>query len=178
VAPSSWSGDVTRYSWNGQAATSTTVGTASILLANSTHGTLSYTVGGASGVETIERYVFGTGLTVPSLSGQWYLPGESGWGIDFDTQGDTHLTFLLVYAGGSPRWVYGTAVGAGPQLSFTLSNVTGTNLCPGCTGPTSTSVSPGGSMTLGLSQLSSGHATTTINAAFWQRSGIDLVRLF
>jgi hypothetical protein len=76
----------------------------------------------------------------------------------------------------------GVASGAGPNISFAMTRVTGVNLCPGCTGPPSTISNPAGTMTMNLSRVGMGRAITSINATLaggtpWLRPSIDLARL-
>jgi hypothetical protein len=180
--PGRWCGDIYYYTWNGSASSGSMVGTATITLSAANRGQLAWTLNGRSGTEPIEHLVFGGGAPAPSLSGLWYVPSESGWGVSFDTQGSTHVTYLLVYnAAGAPTWVFGAATGTGPTVSFGLTRTTGTNLCPGCTGPTSTTSVAAGSLTVALDRLGIGRAIATIDASLaggsWRRVGVDLVRL-
>jgi hypothetical protein len=177
-----WRGDLLRYTWTG-VATPTTVGTMELEPSAATRGTVRWSfTGGPSGVEPVELLTFGGAPTVTSISGAWYYPPESGWGLTFETQSATHVGYLLVYEGGAPTWIMGVASGAGPSLRFDMTRITGVNLCPGCTGPTSTISNPAGAMWMDLSRVAIGRAITSINTTLaggtpWLRSNIDLARL-
>jgi hypothetical protein len=180
--PGRWSGSLQYTTWNGSSATVTIVGSLTITLDTATRGQVAWTLNGASGSEPIQYLAFGSGAPIANLAGSWYLPSESGWGVGFDTQGTTHVVYLMVYsATGAPTWVMGVGTGSG-TVSFGLTRTTGTNLCPGCTGPTSTTTTAAGTMTVTTNRVGSGQATATIDAALaggsWQRNAIELVRLF
>jgi len=180
--PGAWRGDISRYTWNGTSAAATVVGTATITLSSSSAATFAWTLGAASGSEPIERVVFGGTGSAPSLSGLWYVPGNGGWGLNIDTQGDVHVAYLTVYdASGQPTWVYGVGTGAGPSVSFGLTGATGVNLCPGCTGPTSVTTWSAGSLVMDNTSVTSGTAPAWIDASLaggtWSRPGVTLARL-
>jgi hypothetical protein len=175
-------GDLARYTWNG-VATPTVVGTMEWATSSATAGTARWTFhGGPSGVEPVELLTFGGRPSVTSISGSWYWPPESGWGLTFETQSATHVGYLFAYENGAPTWIMGVASGAGPSITFAMTRITGVNLCPGCTGPTSTISNPAGTMAMNLTRVGSGRAITSINATLaggtpWLRSNIDLARL-
>ena len=180
--PGRWQGALRRYQWNGSAATPTVIGEATITLTSATRGTLAWQIGNGNGSEPIERFMFGSGLSVPSMSGHWYLPGNSGWGVAVETQGDLHSVVLMVYASnGQPTWVIGVAPGSGLEAAFSLTGTTGTNLCPGCSGASSYVTWPAGTMVSSLTRLHLDRSVTTINAVLaggiWQRTAIDLARI-
>ena len=172
-----WVGDLNRYTWTGTTAMPSVVGRVTLTLTSSTRGTLAYTVDGRSGSEAIERYIFATGAPTTSLSGLWYVPSEAGWGIDFDSQGSVHAAYITAYrSSGQPTWVYGVGSGSG-LIRFDLLRTQGQNLCPGCTGPTSVTTTPAGTLTISTSQLGSGRLAGALDWATWPRPNLSLVRL-
>jgi hypothetical protein len=174
-----YGGTVNRYTWNGSSATSSVVGTMTLTPATSTTGSLAYTVDGRSATEPIEYFQLAGAPMVPSLSGVWYPPAESGWGVYFDTQGTTHSTYVTVYAAdGRPTWAYGVATGGATVVSFNLLRVTGTNLCPGCTGPTSASTATAGTLTVDTTQLGSSQLRVDLSWPVWPRTAVTLSRMF
>jgi serine protease len=174
-----YSGAVNRYTWNGSSATSSVVGTMTLTPATATTGSLAYTVDGRSATEPIEYFELAGAPIVPSLSGVWYPPAESGWGVYFDTQGSLHSTFVVVYdADGRPTWAYGVATGGATVVSFNLLRVTGTNLCPGCIGPTSASTATAGTLTVDTTQLGSSQLRVDLSWPVWPRTAVTLNRMF
>jgi hypothetical protein len=55
--------------------------------------------------------------------------------------------------------------------------VQGQNLCPGCTGPTSVTTTPAGTLTISTSQLGNGRLAGALDWATWPRPNLSLVRL-
>jgi hypothetical protein len=54
----------------------------------------------------------------PDFSDLWYLPTESGWGINLSMQGTTMFAALYVYGNdGAPRWYVATNMAAQPAGS-------------------------------------------------------------
>lgn len=179
--PGQWVGTLERYTWNGASATGATVGAATVTLASPTAATVAWSLGSLAGTESIQRYVFGGAGSAPSLSGVWYAASEPGWGALFESQGTTHVGYLLVYdAAGQPTWVGGAASGVGPTIGFGLYGTTGTNLCPGCVGAPSTSTWPAGSMSVDVGTVGSGAMPLVLDAQLgngtWNRN-VTLNRL-
>lgn len=175
-----WAGDLYESSWNGVSASAMKVGTARLTL-SSGQWRFAWTKGALSGSEPIQRLAFGGGVTTMNLSGHWYNAQESGWGILFDSRGTVHVANVLIYQGSRPTWVQGVADSASTSLSFALSSVTGTNLCPGCTGTPSTAAQPAGTLTVsGLSGVPH-MVAASIQASFpgvtWNRPYFTLSRL-
>ncbi|WP_164020290.1 S8 family serine peptidase [Pyxidicoccus trucidator] len=175
-----WAGDLYESYWNGVSASATKVGTARLTL-SSGQWRFVWTKGAASGNEPIQRLTFGGGTTTMNLSGHWYNAQESGWGILFDSRGTVHVANVLVYKGTRPTWMQGVADSASTSLSFGLSYVTGTNLCPGCTGTPSVVAQPAGTLTVSGSSGVPYTAASSIQASFpggtWNRSSFTLSRL-
>ncbi|MFY2558347.1 S8 family peptidase [Corallococcus terminator] len=178
--PGEWRGDLLRTSWNGSSATLSVVGTLRF-----THNFgawhFYWTLGGLSGNEPISFLAFGGGTPVMNLTGAWYNAAQSGWGVTFDTQGNTHFANLTAYQGSTPVWVQGVVTSTSTSLSFPMTYVTGTNLCPGCTGTPSTSSSPAGTFTVNGSAGAPGAMSASSSLSFpggtWNRPSFTLSRL-
>ncbi|WP_163994755.1 S8 family serine peptidase [Pyxidicoccus caerfyrddinensis] len=175
-----WAGDLYESYWNGSSASATKVGTAKLTL-SAGQWRYVWTKGAASGNEPIQPLAFGGGFTTMNLSGNWYNAQESGWGILFDSRGTVHVANVLIYNGTRPTWVQGVVDSGSTSLSFSLSYVTGTNLCPGCTGTPSTAVQPAGTFTVSGSAGVPSTATASTQVSFpggtWYRSPFTLSRL-
>jgi hypothetical protein len=98
--------------------THTTVGTGGLTFSDATHGTFSYTVNGVSQVKQLTLFVFATPVPVCTFNStlaatqavnyqdMWWVPAESGWGINFTHQGDIIFASWFTYdLNGNPTWV-------------------------------------------------------------------------
>jgi hypothetical protein len=55
-----------------------------------------------------------------NLTGLWWVPSESGWGVNFDHQRDFLFATWFIYdSEGKPRWVVGQLDSAGSGAEFT-----------------------------------------------------------
>lgn len=94
----------------------------------------------------------------------WFVPSESGWGINLIQQGNTLFATLFVYGPDrSPRWYVGSELNAGSgTTTFTgsLNETSGTPFSAPWTGSTST---PVGSMTIAFSGPNRGTLVYTVN---------------
>ena len=91
-------------------------------------------------------------------SGAWYVPSESGWGIQVQ-DGIEELTATVgFYHQGQPRWIRGRTV-TGSNITIPLTYYQGPGLCPSCGGSTPAQPAAGwaGSMDL---QIADGASTT------------------
>lgn len=93
--------------WDGSAKVVTPVGIGILTFNNANAGTFNYSMNGTSGLISIARQVFATGLTapVPDFSDLWWNPDESGWGVSLTQQ--YGVIFAVVYgydANGKPIW--------------------------------------------------------------------------
>jgi len=103
---------------------------------------------GNVGAERIEYEGVNSGASLGG-TGHWYPPSQSGWGLSLDLQGNSAKTLVTFYdASGQPTWAWGTGGPSGNGYFFSLVSFTGTNLCPGCMGPTSVSSMPNGWLTV------------------------------
>ncbi|MCY1041873.1 S8 family serine peptidase [Corallococcus sp. bb12-1] len=178
--PGEWRGDLWRNLWTGSTATFSTVGSMRITYTGGLWR-LYWTLGALSGNEPIQFLAFGSGGTVMNLNGLWYNAAESGWGANFNTQGNTHVLNLTIYQGSNPVWVQGVTTSTSTSLSFPMQYITGTNLCPGCTGTTSTSSTAAGTFTVSGSAGAPGGMAASSAVSFpggtWNRPSFTLNRL-
>jgi serine protease len=154
-----WSQPLYRYTWNNSSATQTQVGTVSLEFSNATTAWFSWVLNGVPGGEQFVYLGGGQGR-----SGAWYVPAESGWGIN--VQESTSLTATVAfYLQGQPRWMQGT-VAPGSNVTIPLTYQRGVGLCPSCGGSSAPTVDDNlhGSMNLRISGDAStmGYASTNI----------------
>src|SRR6185436_19431658 len=93
----------------------TEVGTATLEFADESRGTFGYTVNGVAGSKAIARQVFaspvprcatGAAASATNFQDLWYVPAESGWGLNVAHQGDILFATWFTYAAsGKGRWL-------------------------------------------------------------------------
>lgn len=180
AGPEAWAGDLLEYSWEGSSASPRVVGTAS-LVGGQGQWRYKWTLGASSGEEPIVPLEFGGGASVMDLNGNWYDAQHPGWGTLFTSRGTTHLAMLPIYAGGHPTWLQGVVDTSATSFAMPLNYVTGTNLCPGCTGTTSVAVQPVGTLSIQGAGGAPGTLRASIQANFptgsWNLSALTLSRL-
>lgn len=138
-------------SWVNNAVALISLGTMTFTTSSATSGVISWVLNGVAWQEPIQYYVFDTAGTAPKITGNWYDPNQSGWGVYPSVEYDSMITAYLGYdTNGQSTWVYQSAGGAwnGSAFTATLAKRTGVNLCPGCAGPTSFSSVDVGTMSL------------------------------
>ncbi|NBC45909.1 S8 family serine peptidase [Corallococcus exiguus] len=178
--PGEWRGDLLKTTWTGSSATLSVVGTMRITYSSGLWR-FYWTLGSLSGNEPIQFLAFGSGSSVMNLNGLWYNGAEPGWGTSFNTQGNTHVVNLTVYQGSNPVWLQGVVSSTSTSLSFPMAYITGTNLCPGCTGTTSTSATAAGTFTVNGSAGSpigmAASSAVSFPGGTWNRPSFTLNRL-
>ncbi|AKQ67926.1 Protease [Myxococcus hansupus] len=178
--PGEWRGDLTRTTWSGSGATTSVVGTTRIVLSGGQYR-YHWTLGGLSGNEPIQPFVFGSGAPAMNLTGAWYNPLESGWGVTFASQGTLHVANITVYQGSTPTWLQGVVNSSGTSLSFPVNYITGTNLCPGCAGTPSVASSAAGTFTVsgsgGAPSVMPASSSLSFPGGSWYRPSLSLQRL-
>jgi hypothetical protein len=112
------------------------VGTGRLTFSDVTHGTFSYTVDGISQVKALTRFVFAAPVPACTFNGvlaaaqavnyqdMWWVPAESGWGINFTHQGDTIFASWFIYDGNGPTWVSVTLLKTGARTYAGALNAT------------------------------------------------------
>ncbi len=147
-------------------------------------GTFSWSLNGEIGAETVE-YEGINGPAPQPFTGHWYPPSQNGWGFSADVQGGNAKTLVTFYdAAGQPTWASGSGSASGNGCSIPALDIwKGTNLCPGCTGPVSTSAQPAGWMQINNIDLVANSAillTSLVpfpNAPSLQVGGVAIQRL-
>jgi len=98
-----WTQPLSRVTWNGTNTTLATVGTVSLDFSSPSVAWFSWVLNGVAGGERFAYLGGGQGRT-----GAWYVPTESGWGINVQESGTSLSAIVASYAGGPPRWPLGT----------------------------------------------------------------------
>ena len=129
---------------NGQQslATTTQVGTGTFRFTSASAGTFAYTIGSVNQTKNITRQQFtatattctaqpGTTSRATSQNYQdlWWVPAESGWGLNLAHQSDTIFAAWFTYAAdGSAQWLFGSNLPRQSDGSYTgvLARATGT----------------------------------------------------
>ncbi len=125
-----WSQPLYQTTWNGSSASTVQVGTISLDFSNSTSAWFSWTLNGMAGGERFVYLAGGQGR-----SGAWYVPTQSGWGIQVQESGTVLSATVGFYDNGQPRWMTGSTV-PGSNVTIPLSYYRGGGLCPSCGGST------------------------------------------
>lgn len=149
-----WSSQLYRSTWNGSATSTTSVGTIAIDFATATEGWLSWVLNGVPGGE---RYVFLGGGQ--GRAGAWYVPTQSGWGIQVQETGTTLVATVAFYHQTQPRWMQGT-VASGSNVTIPLTSYQGPGLCPSCGGTTTATADPQWNLSSMNLQIANGSSTT------------------
>lgn len=123
-----WTQPLYRATWNGASATLTPVGTVSLDFSSSSVAWFSWVLNGVAGGERF-AYEFGG----QGRSGSWYVPTQSGWGIQVQESGSTLRATVAFYVQGQPRWMRGTTSPAS-NVNIPLSYYKARWLCPSCSG--------------------------------------------
>lgn len=119
-----------RHEWaEGRIARSTNVGTMRLTVRHTESISAAWNVDGAQGTWAIEPFVASGTINEVDLSGHWYDPANSGWGMTLLVQGDVLGAVIYAYdASGGPTWVAGFDRGKGTRVD--LFKTRGT--CPSC----------------------------------------------
>lgn len=113
---------------------------------------INWTIGTNQGTEAIKWLVWSYDEENNNYTGLWGRPDGPGWGVSVATIGKTSISVPYIYdANGDPRWLISDPVNTGSPLNFNLNAVFSDTLCPSCTGVSSFTTKPAGTMTLDLS---------------------------
>jgi hypothetical protein len=179
VSGSSYAGQIYSTTWNGSSATASYRGQFALSLSSSTQGSIAWNLGSISGTEPVQYQAFGGAGSAPRLTGSWYPPSQSGWGIEMDVEGNRMAAEITAYdGGGQPIWFYGDG-DVSTSIYVNLVTFNGTNLCPGCTGITSLSETYAGWMQVNPdpSQNSGTLSTVVYPDPQWNCTGLPISRL-
>jgi len=134
---------------------------------NATDFMFSWHLNGISGSERFTQLALGGCVAVngtqANLTGQWFAPTQSGYGMDVLALPSTQFDAFYLYDSlGQPRWVAGSASPFAASTTLALSQLSG--FCPTClwaaTVPTQV-----GTLTASFSSGTQGHYSTQINLA-------------
>ncbi|MDI1451627.1 S8 family serine peptidase [Polyangium sp. 6x1] len=150
---------------------------------SATTGSLSWVLDGVAGSEPVQYFSFDTTGSAPNLTGAWHAPIQTGLRVLLDVQGDTPGSAVAIYdANGQPTWVtYNQGSWNGTTFAINLIQTLGTNLCPGCPGPSSYAYSNVGTMQIKSINGSLDGATFDLSLmgglAQWSRTNLPIARL-
>jgi subtilisin family serine protease len=163
-----WTAPLVRVNWKGDTInTFDIVGDVLLTPISVTDFMFSWHLNGVSGSERFTQLALGGCVNVNSaqanLTGQWFAPTQSGYGMDVLALPSTQFdAFYLYDALGQPRWVAGSASPFGASTTLGLSQLSG--FCPVCnlvaTVPTQV-----GTLTANFTSGTQGHYATQINLA-------------
>ena len=161
-----WAQPLFRVTWDGGKVNAPVrVGDAILTPTDANDLAFSWRMFGLSGSEHFVRL---TGTACVSLNGsqtgltgQWYAPTQSGYGMDVVTQPNLQFdAFYLYDVLGQPRWLVGSASVFTPTTTLTVEQVSG--FCPSCA-YVKTTTQPAGTLTTTFASASNGSYSTNIN---------------
>jgi len=162
-AGSVWTAPLYRVNWNGTAVNaSRQVGEVTLTRIDSSDMILSWALDGQAGSERLARLGAGPcpnfNGAAANFSGTWYVPTQSGYGLDALALPDQLFTAFYFYdAVGVARWGVGTAQPFAASNALNLTQSTG--FCPACAYRKVTSQALG-TMTIGYIDTGSGKLST------------------
>jgi hypothetical protein len=155
------------------------VGTATLRFSSASAGTFSYTVNGVTQSKNITRQPLiqtPTSCTQQAASASraasqnyqdlWYIPAESGWGVNLTHQGDILFATWFTYrADGTGQWLVASNVARQSDGSYTgiLYRTTGLNFSAINNAASSTSVTNVGTITFRFSNGENGVMSYTLD---------------
>ena len=162
---SAWTGPLFRVTWDGAKVNAPTViGDAVVTPIDADNLIFSWRMFGLSGSEHFAR-ASGTACVSLNdaqvgLTGQWYAPTQSGYGMDVVTQPNLQFdAFYLYDAIGQPRWLGGSVGGFTPTTTLTMDQISG--FCPSCM-YVKTNPQPAGTLTTTFTSPTAGSYATNI----------------
>ncbi len=102
-----WQADLLEFHWDpdSNSTTSQIVGSISLNFSNAQTAEINWNLGENSGSEPIQTLNFRPQPADMKLTGLWYDPNESGWGVSIATQGDTRVVIAYYYDENNlPKW--------------------------------------------------------------------------
>ena len=144
-----WQAPLNQFKWDAllKRAVPTLVGTASVTPSSGKKLRFDWVLGTKSGSEPMQVLLDGTAPS-PNLTGAFYNPAESGWGITIESDAATRIAVAFFYDGnGNPRWSLGQGNNAARELNLPMLSYRG--FCPSCPAIATTN-SAGGSLQMSL----------------------------
>jgi hypothetical protein len=172
--------ELLRYRWQNGIATSNVVGSIDLQFEREDRARFNWVLGMRSGSEPIQPLWLGETEESAFPTAAWYPPSQSGWGLSIARGGDIYTAIAFLYdIAGEPSWAAGPIRSSGSNLLFDLFRYRGTNLCPGCSGPSVADASLAGPLSLRITgedaaQVEIDLQSTGLN---WQRSELGFRRL-
>jgi hypothetical protein len=125
---SSW--PLLKHRWSGnRVVESATVGQLRLSVNHFESMTAAWELNGAQGTWKIEPFVQSGIINEVDLTGHWYDPDNSGWGMTLLDQGDVFGAVIYAYgAEGQPTWVAGFDRGKGTRIDLHWTR----GACPSC----------------------------------------------
>ncbi|MFC3195666.1 YncE family protein [Marinicella sediminis] len=127
-----WQADLVSFTWDEQTRSTQfdVVGSVHLDFSTAQQATFSWDIGGRTGTEDFQYFIFGAPDTVNQWTGSYYDASDSGWGITVGTQGSAIVSIIYYFnENGAPVW----AIGAGQNDQVTsLDMYTNRGFCPDC----------------------------------------------
>ena len=144
-----WQATLNQFRWDAplSRAIATPVGSASITPISGKKLRFDWVLGAKTGSEPMQVLLDGTAPS-PNLTGAFYNPAQSGWGITVESDAATRIAVAFFYDGnGAARWSLGQGDNAARALTLPMLSYRG--FCPSCAAITTTKVD-GGSLQMSL----------------------------
>jgi DNA-binding beta-propeller fold protein YncE len=126
-----WQATLNQFTWDAEnrTAVAQAVGTVNLNFNSATQAALSWDIGGRTGSEPVQYFLFDGGMTLEPRTGAYFDVDDAGWGITLTTLGQTAVSLLYYFdESGAPRWVLGT----GDQQNQNMEMRAYTGFCPDC----------------------------------------------
>jgi YVTN family beta-propeller protein len=150
-ASADWQADLNVFRWDPAAkrASASLAGQVKLAVLDAKRLRFSWTVTGlGSGVENMQPLLDGAPAN-PNITGAYYNPAESGWGITVEADGEVRIAVAFFYdANNDPRWSLGQSNHRERSISIAMRSYLG--FCPSCNA-VPTSNSDGGALQIDLS---------------------------
>ena len=128
-----WVGNMDVFSWDGDSASATSVGTMTLEWSSDTLAAFSWVLNGNPGTAPVSFAEFSTDPTVVDYTGHHFPPAQPGWGMSALTQGGVTVATVYLYDGsGDPVWLQGVDFAADFQITPEMRLFDGPGLCPAC----------------------------------------------
>ena len=144
-----WQAPLNQFRWDAllKRAVATPVGSASVTPISGKKLRFDWVLGAENGTESMQVLLDGAAPN-PNLTGAFYNPIESGWGITVESDAATRIAVAFFYDGnGAARWSLGQGDNAARALTLPMLSYRG--FCPSCAAITTTNVA-GGSLQMSL----------------------------
>jgi len=128
-----WVGNMDVFSWDGDSASATAVGTMTLEWSSDTVAAFSWVLNGDPGTAPVSFAEFSADPTVVDYTGHHFPPAQPGWGMSALTQGEVTVVTIYFYDGaGDPTWIQGVDFAADFRITPEMSLFDGPGLCPSC----------------------------------------------